>query len=1060
MNPELALPSLYKASSVPVRSHKDDKAATSASGGQPALAPDFGSSLRRRPTLDTRRSSTISTVQIERIVSEERADTNTYGVSELREGFFDALFLKPPKGPQDDLKDRFEATLPEGWKEKSPLRPRILTKKQWDRLRGIVVELMTTREGVRLLKTFTAFFTAYALCLVPSVHNWLGNYSYIMAVSTILNHPARSFGSQIDGAVLTIVGTGAGLGWGIVGLLLSTSTIAARAGFGGILALFLALFMTTMGWMRSFFLRFYQCVLCAGIAIMCMTLAETNDHSVEWSKVRSYGISWVLGQAIALAVNCLIWPDAGARPLAITFHDFFGITKNALEIPSPRDNGRQRRLAQSYVDLSQAHRDLRLDLTITRFRPDDVEDLRNLMQGVIRALLSMDTETYLVHDTSQTKSAGVIINMPEAPGVNTADFGLSNEESVADLEDVSTMVLHALSKPLREVLDSILEGLDRSDAALMDLSGYRKYIGPPMDISADVGAIQIHLNSTLSALNDAEITVFQSNKLTSRTMQAADIVQLFLFVRHTREAADAVQSLLDKVEDMQQMSGWPRLNFPSYSFWKAIHRANRQTRHDRGGITAGSYHFTFVQIADLLESIKSKEHKPTRTRANTPEPEDGSEGESMPYPIDSHPQTEDPDKADEDGVGRKIWRILRHLQGFEGRYALKVCIVTSLLSVPSYLDGREWWDRYHVWWAVAASWIMIHPRVGGNVQDLFTRSFCAILGAIWAGAAQAAGKGNPYVTGVFSAIFMIPMLYRFVQSSHPRSGLIGCLSFTVVSLSLHNRPEGDSAVTFTIAMGLCFFVGTAVPILVNWVLWPFVARHELRSAMSSMIFFMSIIYRNVVAKYVYFEEGKEPTALDIQKSEQLEGHIREGFLRIRQLLELTRHEIRLRAPFDPLPYSALADACERFFDYLIAVRQAALFYNPGYIRDNPVASEKLLGYRRDAVAAILGNLYILAGALRSQRKVPRYLPNAGAARRKLLLRTIEIEDEIAAQAERIGSFNTRWSDIHSFSFNESLTGCIAQLEELEELAKLIVGEQGFDDDLKEDAVDQLRNNPP
>jgi hypothetical protein len=134
----------------------------------------------------------------------------------------------------------------------------------------------------------------------------------------------------------------------------------------------------------------------------------------------------------------------------------------------------------------------------------------------------MDTETYLVHDTSQTKSAGVIINMPEAPGVNTADFGLSNEESVADLEDVSTMVLHALSKPLREVLDSILEGLDRSDAALMDLSGYRKYIGPPMDISADVGAIQIHLNSTLSALNDAEITVFQSNKLTSRTMQAAD----------------------------------------------------------------------------------------------------------------------------------------------------------------------------------------------------------------------------------------------------------------------------------------------------------------------------------------------------------------------------------------------------------------------------------------------------------------------------------------------------------------------------------------------------------
>lgn len=47
-----------------------------------------------------------------------------------------------------------------------------------------------------------------------------------------------------------------------------------------------------------------------------------------------------------------------------------------------------------------------------------------------------------------------------------------------------------------------------------------------------------------------------------------------------------------------------------------------------------------------------------------------------------------------------------------------------------------------------------------------------------------------------------------------------------------------------------------------------------------------------------------------------------------------------------------------------------MFYKPDYIRDNPVATAKLLGYRRDAVGAILGNLYILAGALRSQRKVP------------------------------------------------------------------------------------------
>ncbi|KAM0247034.1 hypothetical protein ACHAP5_004314 [Fusarium lateritium] len=205
------------------------------------------------------------------------------------------------------------------------------------------------------------------------------------------------------------------------------------------------------------------------------------------------------------------------------------------------------------------------------------------------------------------------------------------------------------------------------------------------------------------------------------------------------------------------------------------------------------------------------------------------------------------------------------------------------------------------------------------------------------------------------------------------------------------------------------------------------------------------MYRNVVADYVYFDKGKDPTPEDIRRSEMLESRMREGFVRIRQLLVMTRHEIRLRAPFDPIPYSCLAASCERFFEYLIAVRQSALFYNPDYIRDNPVAAEKLLFYRRDAVAAILGNLYILAGALKSQRKVPRYLPSAAAARKKLLHKTEEVAREMAENAEfQELERQKTWSDIYSYSYNESLTGCVAQLEELEQFTKLIVGEKAFE----------------
>lgn len=36
----------------------------------------------------------------------------------------------------------------------------------------------------------------------------------------------------------------------------------------------------------------------------------------------------------------------------------------------------------------------------------------------------------------------------------------------------------------------------------------------------------------------------------------------------------------------------------------------------------------------------------------------------------------------------------------------------------------------------------------------------------------------------------------------------------------------------------------------------------------------------------------------------------------------------------------------------------------------------------------------------------------------------------------------KWAQIYSYSYNESLTGCVEQLEELEKYTKAIVGEQG------------------
>ncbi|EHK18218.1 uncharacterized protein TRIVIDRAFT_44709 [Trichoderma virens Gv29-8] len=907
----------------------------------------------------SRRSSYIT--PIDQILPEDHIDPDTFGVVEERDGFFDALFLKhTPLMPQGFI-ERSRASLPAAFDKDSPLAASRFIPRQIRGIKSVLRRIATTRTGIRLLRSFTAYFAAYILCLIPAVRRWLGPTHYIIAVSVILNHPARSLGAQVEGAIFTTIGTAAGIGWGVTGLLLSTSTTAASNGYGGILALFLALFMAVVAWTRSFYARFYQMVVCAGVAIIFTVLAQTQGNIIVWEKLRNYAVPWLLGQAIALLVNCTIFPDAGARPLALVFHNSFSLMLEAIVIPRPRDTRFRRSLVRAFVDLSAANREMHTSLTITRFKPNDVKDLRNIMQAVIRALLAMETESALFSET---------------------------DDGQVPISDVTRTVIRKLAKPTKEILACMNLGLQTSQAALMDLSGYRQYLGPPMAVSNDIAPVQVRMRTAKAIFDGVESELLESGQLPSSSMNDSAVVQLFIFARHLRETATTIESLMGKVYTMQQCSNWPRPHLPSYPLHKAVHCVNPQVTHDRGGATAGSYH--------------------------------------------------------KNSLGYKIWQVMHLLQGYESRYAFKAVLVTSLLSIPSYLSwDKVWWDEYEAWWAVTMSWLLIHARVGGNVQDLIARAVLAILGAVWAGISHAAGDGNPYVVAVFATIFMVPMLYRFTLSSHPRSGLVGCLSFTVISLQLQAGNLPSSPALTAVYRGVIFLVGTTAPIVVNWCLWPFVARHELRKSLSSMLFFLSIIYRNVVAKYIYFEEGKEPTPEDIVKSEILEGRIREGFVRIRQLLVMTRHEVRLRSPFNPLPYSGLADSCERFFDYLIAVRQSAVFYNPDYIRDDPVAAQRLLGFRRDAVASILANLYIFAGALRANRKVPRYLPSAAAARRKLLLETAAVEDEMAQTShESDVRWHKKWSDIYSYSYNESLTGCVAQLEELEKFTKLIVGEQG------------------
>ncbi|KAI5917153.1 hypothetical protein F4810DRAFT_716740 [Camillea tinctor] len=975
-------------------------------------------------------------------LEEEECVNNTYGVTELRDSFFDAVFFPPEEIDTHDLLQQAEKTLPYAFRKKHPLSLSNFFPKQWHEIKGVVRRVTTTRAGIKLIKSFLAFFIAYVLCLIPSVRRKLGRYDYIMVISAILNHSGRTVGAQVDGTILTIVGTATGLGWGSFGLWVSTVTETARFGYGGILAAFLFLYIFIISCLRTYYIRTYQLVICAGIAITYTCLAEVSSSEVSWSKLLAYGIPWLLGQAISLVVCCTVSPDAGARPLAVALHQTFEIMLDGLKTTGVDDLRRRRRLSQAFVSMSQAYRDLVIDFSITLFDPKDVLVLRNLIQGVIRALLSLKTETRMF-DPFEDELPSTLGHTRPILDEFVINMEAKLPENSKERELLKFVASH-VADPTDKLLSSMKSALQTCDAVLMDMCGHRKYLGPPKDISNDVAGSLVKLRKRIITFCNSQDSVLASDQLPPTYTEFPEVVKLFAFCRPVHQAASAIDALLVKVNHMQQQQPkYPKFHFPSYPFWKALHRTNAQVRHDRGGVTAGSYFRSFNDIATLIQKITSQDFQPL------PEVGKDSKGETgTSFATMTASELQDDEDTQKHRTGHQVWTVLHRMQGFETRFGLKTALIVSLLAIPAWLNrSHAWWDQYEVWWAVVMAFLIMGPRTGGNVQDLFTRALCGVLGSLWAGLSYAAGNGNPIVIGVFAVIFMLPMIYRYTQSTHPRSGIVGCISFTVVSLAEVTAAGKPSPATVAATRGASIIVGVVGSILVNWLLWPFVARHDLRKATAAMIFYCSIIYRSIVSRYVYYEEGHAPTKEDIEGSEVLEGRLREGFVRLRQLMGLTRHEIRLRAPFDPLPYSALLDACEQFFEYIVIVRQSSLFYHPYFIRDNAEAAAELLGDRRDAIATVMTNLYVLSGALRADRKVPKYLPSAAASRKRLLDRMKELELQMAASgtlSEHEKSEGKKWAQIYSYSYNESLTGCVEQLDELEKYTKAIVGEQGFD----------------
>ena len=349
------------------------------------------------------------------------------------------------------------------------------------------------------------------------------------------------------------------------------------------------------------------------------------------------------------------------------------------------------------VNLSEAFRDMRMEIIISRYIPDDIRRLRNTLQTIIRNLMAIDPATKLFdaptpsisrHSSPPSREDGnahIIID------IDTPAHELPNPLSELQLSALE-LVRNTLAPPARELIHSMRQALAICDMELMKIGGYHNFF-TSSSIACDSSLLvtQEQLRISIGAFDDSDFKLVDHPFLPHSYSKHPELVHIFLFIHPLRQAAGAIVDLIQQVVDIRsaQNARDMKFSFPSYPWKKSLHRTSPQVMHDRGGVTANYYFRSKTEVDGILQ-IRKQNNLATAENIS---------GSAIAY---EHTTTR-----------YRIWKVIHRLQGFEARFAIKMAIVTTLLSLPICLGvNQKWYNNNSSWWSVMTAWFMMHPRVG------------------------------------------------------------------------------------------------------------------------------------------------------------------------------------------------------------------------------------------------------------------------------------------------------------------------------------------------------------
>ncbi|KAG0268557.1 hypothetical protein BGZ95_002417, partial [Linnemannia exigua] len=210
----------------------------------------------------------------------------------------------------------------------------------------------------------------------------------------------------------------------------------------------------------------------------------------------------------------------------------------------------------------------------------------------------------------------------------------------------------------------------------------------------------------------------------------------------------------------------------------------------------------------------------------------------------------------------KTWRywFWEHLQPFkseEFKFGFKMAFALSFIGLWSWLQWNNTplaTDRGQ--WAMLTVMAVLSPTVGATFSVCVMRVAGTLAGTLWALITYLALPRDPWVICIFMLVVAFASVFLILESAHPKLGIIMMLSYSSVTFIKYEDHTSETIYEVCYKRSITVIIGIIISVVMNSLLWPILARRELRKEIAVLIGRQGVLFAELVNRF-FLEEQRE-----------------------------------------------------------------------------------------------------------------------------------------------------------------------------------------------------------